>query len=58
MIKRLEAKCKSIYAINNNTGNGYLDGSVSFVNEDSEFINLEYGICIRWLIFAKYYAWC
>ena len=34
---------KSIYAINNNTGNGYLDGSVSFVNEDSEFINLEYG---------------
>lgn len=34
---------KSIYSIGNNTGNGYLDGSVSFTNEDSEFISLEYG---------------
>lgn len=34
---------KSIYSISNNTGNDYLDGSVNFVNEDNDFINLEYG---------------
>ena len=34
---------KSIYSISNNTSNDYLDGSVNFVGENSDFINLEYG---------------
>ena len=42
----LDKKIKDVNYISgiiNVTGNDYLDGSVSFTNEDSDYMNIEYG---------------